>query len=381
MPHRTLGIICNSPGWGGLELNTLRLARWLQELGWRVHLLTAADSAIGDHAGNMVNSLTRMGMPGKLPRKPAQLRIIHDWVGRFHIRALLVPFNKDIGVASLYKRFYNRRIGFVYQQHMQVGVSKRDFIHTLRYAMIDVWIAPLSYLRVEVLEKTRFPGDRIDVVPFGFDTTQFLSTKWTRETARAQLSIPKDAFLIGVLGRLDPKKGQDTVVEALAILRKGGNTTAQLLLMGASTLHEGDAYASALHRLVAAERLGALVDFRPYEADVMAFYRAIDVFVMPSHGETYGMVTIEAMAAGVPVIGAAKDGTAELLGNGEFGTLFPVKDAAALARSLEVMIASPSAVDVEKARNHALATYDKTRMVTAIATILEEVITDSSEPE
>jgi len=375
MPHRVLGIICNSPGFGGLELNTLRLAQWLQDLGWRVHLLTGAGMVIGDRAGEMVNSVTRMGVPGKLPRKPAQLRLIHEWVGRYKINALLVPFNKDIGIASLYKRFYNRRIGFVYQQHMQVGVRKRDFIHTMRYAMIDVWISPLPYLKAEVLEKTRVSQDRIDVVPFGIDVRDFLSTAWTRGSARRQLNIPDDAFLIGVLGRLDPQKGQDTVIEALGTLRKDGLANARLLLMGASTLTEGDAFAASLHRLVAKEQLGQLVDFRPYEADVMVFFKAIDVFVMPSHGETYGMVTVEAMAAGVPVVGTDKDGTAELLDYGKFGSLFPVKDAAALAAVLK-RTASDSGLQeqVEAARRHALGAYDKNKMAADIAAILEEVI-------
>lgn len=382
VPHRSLGIICNSPGWGGLELNTLRLAQWLQDLGWRVHLLTSVDSAIGKNAGGMVNSVTRMGVPGKLPRKPAQLRVIHDWVGRCHIRALLVPFNKDIGIASLYKRFYNRRIGFVYQQHMQVGVRKRDLIHTLRYAMIDAWIAPLPYLKAEVLEKTRVAAERVDVVPFGLDPQPFLNSDWTRESARRQLNIPRDAYLVGVLGRLDPKKGQDTVVEALAQLRKDGFGNAQLLLMGASTLHEGDAFAASLHRLVASEGLGNVVDFRPYETDVMVFYRAIDVFVMPSHGETYGMVTIEAMAAGVPVIGADKDGTSELLAHGRYGRLFPVKDATALAAAIRELSADGLVRQkLAEARAHVLDVYDKTNMTREIAEILENVILDTRDED
>lgn len=378
MPHRTLGIICNSPGWGGLELNTLRLAQWLGELGWRVHLLTSVDSAIGGNAGEMVHSVTRMGVPGKLPRKAAQLRVIHDWVGRFHIRVLLVPFNKDIGIASLYKRFYNRRVGFVYQQHMQVGVRKRDIIHTLRYAMIDAWIAPLPYLKAEVLEKTRVSADRVDVVPFGLDPAPFLNSHWTRESARRRLNVAGDAYLIGVLGRLDPKKGQDTVIEALSLLRKNGMTDAQLLLMGASTLNEGDAFSASLHRLVVSEGLGSVVHFRPHEADVMVFFRAVDLFVMPAHGETYGMVTIEAMAAGVPVIGAGKDGTAELLEHGRYGRLFPVKDAAGLAAAIRESASDESIrLRITEARAHVLNVYGKERMATKIAAILEEVILDT----
>jgi D-inositol-3-phosphate glycosyltransferase len=156
MPHRIIGIVCTSPGWGGLELNTLRLARWLREKGWKVHLLTAGGVALQEQAGDApssVNAIREEGLPGK----GGQLRALHAWVRRYKIRLLFVPYNRDISLASLYKRFYDGDIGLVYQQHMQVGVRKRDLIHTLRYAMIDVWISPLQYLKEETMRMTRVP--------------------------------------------------------------------------------------------------------------------------------------------------------------------------------------------------------------------------------
>lgn len=325
MPHRTLGIICSSEGWGGLELNTLRLARWLRDEGWKVHLLTSGGAAIAANDEGACNSVTAFAESGK-PARAGQLRVVHRWVQRFKIRVLLVPFNKDIAVASLYKRFYNEDIGLVYQQHMQVGVRKRDFIHTLRYAMIDMWISPLQYLKEETLRLTRVKSERIKVIPFGIELHPFLESGVTKATAREALSLPQDATIIGVLGRLDPKKGQDLAINGLRQLRAQGKSSFHLLLMGALTIGEGDAYSQSLYRLVQELALEEWVHFRPYTEDVIRFYRAIDVFVMPSHGETFGMVTIEAMAACVPVIGTNKDGTREILGEGKYGNLFEKDD-------------------------------------------------------
>ena len=186
-----------------------------QGAGWKVHLITAPDTPVNKQAARKAASVSAFGVDS-MPKKGTQLRLLHAWVRRYKIRVLYVPYNRDIAVASLYKRFYHNAIGLVYQQHMQVGVRKRDLIHSLRYAMIDVWIAPLEYLKQEVQRLTRVPADKIVVIPFGITPADFQNSTVTRQSARAFLNLPQDAIIIGTLGRIDPKKGQDTIVRALA---------------------------------------------------------------------------------------------------------------------------------------------------------------------
>lgn len=374
MPHRVIGIICTSSGFGGLELNTLRLTQWLKDRGWKIHLLTAGGTALQARAGDIPSTVTAIREEG-LPGKGGQLRAIHAWVKRFKIRLLFVPYNKDISVASLYKRFYDGDIALVYQQHMQVGVKKRDLIHTLRYAMIDVWISPLQYLKEEILRLTRVPEEKIEVVPFGMDATSFVSNPISRESARQQLDIPQQAYLIGVLGRLDPKKGQDLVVQALSFLRMRGDADYHLVLMGNATLNEGDVFTNQLLGIIRKEGLESCVHFRPHMDDIMPFFRAINVFAMPSHGETFGMVTIEAMAAGVPVIGTDKDGTRELLGAGRFGYLFQKEDVQDFCTQVNLVRSDARLAEkLTEARKEALDVYSSTKMVDSIENILLELI-------
>jgi len=355
-------------------MNTLKLARWLREAGWKVHLITAGDTPVHRHAGDAPSSLSvfsEQGMPGK----GAQLRALNAWVRRFKIHVLFVPYNKDIAVASLYKRFYDGDIGLVYQQHMQVGVRKRDLIHTLRYAMIDVWISPLAYLKEETLRLTRVPEEKIEVIPFGIEPEAFLDSAWTREAAREALSLPQDAYIIGVLGRLDPKKGQDLVIRALQKLRGTATGNYQVLFMGSATINEGDAFSRSLHQQVKDAGLADSVHFRSYAEDVMVFFRAIEVFAMPSHGETFGMVTVEAMAAGVPVIGTDKDGTREILGEGQYGRLFQKDDVEDFCRALSATQHDPElAGKVKAAQDVACTAYSKKGMVSGIIQVLEEMV-------
>jgi glycosyltransferase involved in cell wall biosynthesis len=80
---------------------------------------------------------------------------------------------------------------------------------------------------------------------------------------------------------------------------------------------------------------------RPFRKDIAVFYKAIDAFVMASKAETFGMVTIEAMACGTPVIGSNAGGTPELLQFGKLGYLFEPLSANHLAAKIEAFIADP----------------------------------------
>lgn len=332
MKAKTFGIVCLSPGFGGLEMNTLRLVQWMQELGWRVPLLLRDGTTLCQRAVDAGYEVTKLPK-GKLIFGAA--KCLSSWVQKSNVSTLLFPFRKDLKVAAFYKYYYNRKIKIIYQQHMQVGLNKRDPLHTLRYNAVDAWISPLEYLKAETLEKTRVPESKISVLPFGIDLVAFNNTKWNKASARTALALPEAPEIIGVLGRIDPKKGQDLVIKAIHQLHQNSSKDYQLLLLGDATLNEGDEFSRILKNLVLDLGLEQKIHFRTYQPDILQFYRAIDLFAMPSHGETYGMVTLEAMAAGVPVIGTNRDGTKEILKDGELGYLFEKDDVADFCRQVK----------------------------------------------
>ena len=293
-------------------MNTVELAKALQARGWDVSALAVEKTALYEHcvtAGFRVGSIDRPAALAAIPRA----RRIARWMRQHDSRLLLMPFRRDIVAAGLAKRLYAHDLKLVYQQHMKLGKSKRDPIHTRRYAALDAWIAPLEYLKTEAQKKTRVPAKKIHVIPFGIDVDYFARNPFSKEEAREMLRLPQDVPLLGVLGRIDPKKGQDFLIEALPVLDKKLGVEYHLLISGSSTLGEGEAYERSLHARVQALELNGRVHFRKAAEDVRPFYRAIDVFCMPSEGETYGMVTLEALASGLPVIGTDRDGTREIL--------------------------------------------------------------------
>lgn len=366
----TLGIVCTSPGYGGLEMNTLKLAKLLEEKGWVITLLVNSKSKIAAEGKKLGLQLTTIQ---KLDANKNSAFVIKRWLKDRQVDILLTPYNKDIAAMAFYKMLFNRQAKLVYQQHMKVGVSKRDIIHTLRYGALDLWISPLEYLKEETLRLTRVKEEKITVIPFGLEAKRF-AIPLNQEAARLQLGLPQHAFIIGALGRIDPKKGQDFLIRAMpAVVKK--LQSSMLIIMGDVTPHEGNEYLDSLYALVDKLKLKDRVYFIQHRQDVISFFKAVDVFAMPSHGETYGMVTLEAMASGTPVVGVNRDGTAELLANGNLGWLHELDDKAGyLQQVLAVADGEHTTKKTVAARAEVETHYGLSNMVAQIDETLQRLL-------
>jgi glycosyltransferase involved in cell wall biosynthesis len=165
------------------------------------------------------------------------------------------------------------------------------------------------------------------VVPSGVPVRAFRAGAATREAARAALGLPRDAFVVAALGRLVPIKGFDLLVEALPALVAAVPTT-RLLVIGDGPLR-GD-----VERRAEALGLGARLTITGVRADVPAVLPAADVLAAPSRNEGMGRAIVEAMALGVPVVGARVGGIPAVIVDGECGRLVEGGNAAALAGAL-----------------------------------------------
>jgi glycosyltransferase involved in cell wall biosynthesis len=145
--------------------------------------------------------------------------------------------------------------------------------------------------------------------------------------ARARLGVAAEAYLVVGFGRLVPIKGFDLLVEALPSLR-AGVPSARLLLVG-----DGPERAT-LEQRAAALGVADRLHVTGVVADVVTPLAAADVLAAPSRNEGMGRALVEAMALGVPVVGAAVGGIPAVVVDGECGRLVPPEDPAALARAL-----------------------------------------------
>lgn len=189
---------------------------------------------------------------------------------------------------------------------------------------------------------------RIETVPCGFDDEEF--SPIDRLQARRELGWHPDEFTVLQLGRLVPRKGIDNVIRSIGILRHTLGVRARLYIVGGNAEAPSVAATPEIGRLqqVAAEAgVEDSVTFvgRRGREQLRLFYGASDVFVTTPWYEPFGITPVEAMACGVPVVGASVGGIRSTVVDGETGFLVPPNAPQALAERLARLAMDPALVD------------------------------------
>lgn len=321
MHKKKVGFICTSKSSGGLEMLMSNICLWLQQRGNDCIFICSENSYISNFTKrNSIRSFdvekSRKLFDFKTARKVKKI------IKEENISAIISGDNKDLNLCYLVKKMTNRELNHIFIQNMQIGIKKKDLYHTVIYNKIDYWVSPLEWLKNQVLELTNMKPEKIVVIPHGFDAKKFSEERISKIEARKSFGLKQDEFYLGILGRIDIKKGQDFLIKAVNVLNNQRRQKVNLVIGGEPTEGEGRDYYKYLNNLTEEFKVEANVKFAGFIENTSSFYRALDVFVMASESETYGLVTLEAMASGVPVIGTNRGGTKEILDSGELGYLF-----------------------------------------------------------
>jgi glycosyltransferase involved in cell wall biosynthesis len=247
--------------------------------------------------------------------------------------------SQDIHLAALAHHRVPTILWTFYQQ-MQSAIMKRDFIHRWMHRHLSLWLTLTERMRDDVLRCTTMPPDRVSVSFLGRDTSHFDPSRYSAIEARTALGIPIEGTVVGMIGRIDPQKGQREFLEAA---RKVLDVFPQTLFViaGEETRHMSG-HAAMLHTLAHDLGVERAVWFLPHMDDVAPALAAMDIFVLPSHSETYGLVLIEAMAMQRAIIATDSGGVPDLCRHNSEALLVPPKDPIALASALKRLMNDPS---------------------------------------
>ncbi|BDM20683.1 MULTISPECIES: glycosyltransferase [Pseudomonas] len=177
----------------------------------------------------------------------------------------------------------------------------------------------------------QWPAERIQTLYNRIDIDALQAALVPRAEAREALGLDAQAWVVGNVGRLHPDKDQATLLRGFAEALPGLPAGARLAILGKGRL-EAKLKAQAAELGIAGQ-----VDFLGQVADARRYFQAFDVFALSSDHEPFGMVLLEAMVAGVPVLATACGGAREVVEG--VGVLFPLADAAQLAQALRHMAA------------------------------------------
>jgi len=356
--NKTAFLIC-ATGWGGLEMHSLKMFNWLTGNGQKISLYLTKNTTIHQKAKELNVPYTL------IKRSRKYLDVYNAFLFAKMLKAknektLVVFDNKDLDFAFFTKLFY-KSLKVIYQQHMQVGIDKKDFLHTLRFNSINIWVTPLSNLKEQVISRTKVPSSKIKVIPYGIEVNKFNNVAESIQTARKKLHIQcSNVPLIGILGRIDPMKGQLFILMAIHHLILSG-TKVKLLIMGDATIdhHEGKVYEQKIKDYISAHKLESDVYLKSFRDDVIVFYKAVDLCALASDNETYGLVAIESLLAGTPVISNTAGGIKEILEHGELGILYKPGDIEDFCVNVKKLLNNPKEMQTltDKGRERAILKY------------------------
>ena len=196
----------------------------------------------------------------------------------------------------------------------------------------DRLVAATVVERAHLVSHYGAAADRIAVIPCGVDTALF--APGDQGAARAVLGLDGRPRILYV-GRLSPIKGLETLLDGMARLRAGGSP-AHLCIVGGDTDEALDGHEGELRARLSRLDLGDTVSFvgaQPQER-LRTWYVAADATVLPSYYESFGMVALEAMACGSPVVASRVGGLQTTVRHRVTGLLVPDHDPGALADTL-----------------------------------------------
>jgi glycosyltransferase involved in cell wall biosynthesis len=143
------------------------------------------------------------------------------------------------------------------------------------------------------LTKWGVPDRKIEIIPNGLDFNRVAFDAAARDKIRDEFNLPRDAYVVGVLGRLDPIKRFDLVIRAAAPLLDDRH---RLLIVGDGQIRPD------LEAEVARHGVAELVTFAGERHDVAAMLSSLDLFIASSEQETFGLSVLEALANGIPAL-------------------------------------------------------------------------------
>ena len=340
---------------GGMNVYVRQLASALGELGMKIDIFTREHSDVANRVETIGSNVRvihiNVGEPDAhldelydlLPDFLEQLNkfreeegleydVVHShywlssWVGRELSQELAIPHVVTFHTLSLIKM--QSRAGEEEQ-------SERSVIETKVIATADRIIAFSPHERDAMARLYAADANKITLVPCGVDLEVFRPLN--QKAVRSSLGLNGEKILLYV-GRVEPIKGLDLLVETAA--QMDSEDRVRMIVVGADV--NGDREMDRVRQLAREKDLEDKIDFvgQVDHDDLPLYYNAADVCVVPSYYESFGLVALESMACGTPVVATRVGGLSTIIHHGRTGYLKSWRCPEAFANSVEMIISS-----------------------------------------
>jgi glycosyltransferase involved in cell wall biosynthesis len=301
----------------------LSLARGLRLRNHAQLIVCHAGSPLAQRAAAEDFELAPLGL-GAITRLRRRLSSEHfDIVHAHDGRAQNISVLASAGLPL--RRVASRQVAFL---------PRQPLIHRWKYAKTAHGIIANSESVRRLLIASGIPAESIEVISPGIELPPELPNSALRAQARARWGLTTDNFVVGHAGAFTREKGQDVALEAALLLR--------LKLPQLRMLLAGDGPERSIPRMQELiNQTNGIAILPGFLGDLSEFYAALDLFIMPSRSEGWGLTALQAMAYGIAVIASDVGGLAELVDLGRTGWLVSPDSPAALADAIEAAALDP----------------------------------------
>lgn len=323
--------LCLSKGLGGLELYVFHTTEALQNKHHQMFAVVTRHSKLDNYFQQYstikVNYLKRYNNP--LPLRNAKK--LAKFIDKNNIDLIHLHWGKDLALAAFAKAFSKRKPALIYTRQMMMTRKKKDLYHNFLYKQMDLMLTITEEL--ESLCKKYIPryADKITTLYYGVkEPAEFLNKK-TIQQQRNKLGFSADNFIVGLIGRLEQSKGQHLLIEAIRQAKDNGQKICGFIIG-----HEmNPGYRDQLKQQSMSLGISEQIKFQDFVNQPQQLMQLCDVIVLASGQETFGLVLIEAMRAGIAIIGSNSGGVPEIIQHEKTGLLFDSGNADSLYQQIK----------------------------------------------
>ena len=315
--------LCLSPDLGGLELMVAESFRSFS-LKTETHIVVAPNTKLDNYVESQKKHLVKRNK--FLPIIPALQ--VAKLIDKHQIDIIHFHWTRDIATVVLAKKLSLRKPKIVQSRHMTMTRYKNDFYHNWLYSSIDVIHAVTQQVKEQLTKYIpQNVRPKLQMVYLGVDKPNI---SMQRVKALRQSYKLQENFIVGMIGRIEEGKGQYILLEALAKLKK---LPIKVLIVGSFM---NDTYKKELEKMLFDLEIVEEVVFSGFTKEVNEHISLCDVTVLATQKETFGLVVVESMVSGVPVIATANGGPLEIIEDDIDGLLFD-RTASSLSEKIELL--------------------------------------------
>ena len=386
---------------GGMNVYIRELSRELGRQGLSVDIFTRRSSNMEPAVDASIGENVRVIYPEAGPLQPLSPDEQYDYLSEFTANLMAFATLQNLRYDIVYSHYWLSGwvavklkeawgIRFVHMfhtlGHMKKRIEVNAFYQPDRRIMTEMSIlqcadrvvAATPAEQAQLRWLYRAGRRQIVVIPPGVNTERFNKIR-SRDDAREILGINPESHLLLFVGRIEPLKAVDTILEALHVLRDRLPSLLRnlhFMIVGGDPKSSRDREMNRLQDLSIELGINQLVSFvgAKEQAELPLYYAAATAVIMPSDYESFGMVALEAMSSGTPVIASQVGGLQFLVRDRETGLHIPAREPISLAECIIELLTNPSRTeDMGLAASRIAQEYAWSRIAERLLQVFEAV--------